>query len=214
MGNRDDCRTGFGNHRDRAVLVTHPESGLASGIAHRRSSWNLRRCGGTISALLPRNEETSRWTLFTVVSVTALSTMIVYPIIATILGLGPQDTGLFLGTTIHDVAQVMGAGYAVSDETGDTAALVKMMRVSMLVPIVLACALFISQLSNNSARLRNPSPWFVALCDFIAINSMGFVPPFMSEGLSTFSLWCLIVGIAAMGMRTSFKDVLSIGSVL
>lgn len=168
----------------------------------------------TISALLPRNEEASRWTLFTVVGVTALSTMamIVYPVIATMLGLGPQDTGLFLGATVHDVAQVMGAGYAVSDETGDTAALVKMMRVTMLVPVVLACAFFISQPSDNSSHLRNPLPWFVALfAIFVAINSMGYVPPFMTEGLSTFSRWCLIVGIAAMGMRTSFKDVLSIG---
>ena len=168
----------------------------------------------TIAALLPRNEETSRWTLFTVVGVTALSTlaMIFYPIIATVLQLGPQDAGFFFGATIHDVAQVMGAGYAVSDETGDTAALIKMMRVSMLVPVVIACTIFIKQPAGGAGSWRNPLPWFVILfAAFVGINSTGAIPPFVIDQLSSASRWCLIIGIAAMGMRTSFKDVLNIG---
>lgn len=168
----------------------------------------------TIAALLPRNEETSRWTLFTVVGVTALSTvaMIFYPIISTMLDLSAQDAGFFFGATIHDVAQVMGAGYAVSGETGDTAALIKMMRVTMLVPVVIACAFLIKQPTNGSGGFRNPLPWFVVLFGaFVGINSLGFVPASLAEHFSTASRWCLIIGIAAMGMRTSFKDVLNIG---
>ena len=168
----------------------------------------------TIAALLPRNEETTRWTLFTVVGVTALSTlaMILYPVIATVLGLSPHDAGFFFGATIHDVAQVMGAGYAVSDETGDTAALIKMMRVTMLVPVVIACAFLIKQPSDGVSRLHNPLPWFVLLfAIFVGLNSTGYMPASLVELFSTASRWCLIIGIAAMGMRTSFKDVLNIG---
>jgi uncharacterized integral membrane protein (TIGR00698 family) len=169
----------------------------------------------TIAALLPRTEETSRWTLFTVVGVTALSTiaMIGYPILAAALGLSQHDTGLFLGATIHDVAQVMGAGYAVSDDAGDIAALVKMMRVTMLVPVVLICGMLIPQGGQGERRFRNPLPWFVAaFAAFVAINSTGYVSPKVGESLSALSRWCLTVGIAAMGMRTSFKDVLGIGA--
>jgi uncharacterized integral membrane protein (TIGR00698 family) len=169
----------------------------------------------TIAALLPRIEENSRWTLFTVVGVTALSTMamIGYPILAAALGLSHHDTGLFLGATIHDVAQVMGAGYAVSDDTGDIAALVKMMRVTMLVPVVLICGMLIPQGNDRETRYRNPLPWFVAaFAAFVAVNSLGYVSPKVGEGLSALSRWCLIIGIAAMGMRTSFKDVLGIGA--
>jgi uncharacterized integral membrane protein (TIGR00698 family) len=167
-----------------------------------------------ISALLPKNEETSRWTLFTVVGVTSLSTlaMIVYPILTKFLGLNPQETGFFLGATIHDVAQVMGAGYAVSDTVGNTAALTKMMRVAMLVPVSFVIAVGLTRHTGGTVSLKKSLPWFVVLFAlFAAVNSFGLVSNTLGEFLSAASRWCLIIGIAAMGMRTSFKEVLSIG---
>ena len=167
-----------------------------------------------ISALLPKSEETSRWTLFTVVGVTSLSTlaMIVYPILTRFLGLNPQETGFFLGATIHDVAQVMGAGYAVSDTVGNTAALTKMMRVAMLVPVSFLIAVALSHNHSEAIDLRKSIPWFVVLFAlFAAVNSFGLVSNTFGEFLSAASRWCLIIGIAAMGMRTSFKEVLNIG---
>ena len=168
----------------------------------------------TISALLPKNEETTRWTLFTVVGVTSLSTlaMIIYPILTKFLSLNPQETGFFLGATIHDVAQVMGASYAVSDIVGNTAALTKMMRVAMLAPASFAIALALTRHAGAAVSLKKSLPWFVVLfAIFAAFNSFGFVSIQLGEFLSAASRWCLIIGIAAMGMRTSFKEVLSIG---
>jgi uncharacterized integral membrane protein (TIGR00698 family) len=168
----------------------------------------------TISALLPKNEDTTRWTLFTVVGVTALSTlaMIAYPILTSFLDLNGHDTGFFLGATIHDVAQVMGAGYAVSDNTGDVAALTKMMRVAMLVPVSFVITLVLSGASGGIGSIPKSLPWFVALFAMFAIlNNIIAVPAHISIGMSTASRWCLIIGIAAMGMRTSFKEVLAIG---
>jgi uncharacterized integral membrane protein (TIGR00698 family) len=168
----------------------------------------------TISALLPKDEETSRWTLFTVVGVTSLSTlaMIVYPILTKFLGLNSQETGFFLGATIHDVAQVMGAGYAVSDTVGNTAALTKIMRVAMLVPVSIVIAVALSRHTGETVSLKKSLPWFVVLFAlFAAANSFGLVSNTFGEFLSAASRWCLIIGIAAMGMRTSFKEVLSIG---
>jgi uncharacterized membrane protein YadS len=90
--------------------------------------------------------------------------------------------------------------------------LIKMMRVTMLVPVVIACTIFIKQPAGAAGSWRNPLPWFVILfAAFVGINSTGAIPPFVVEQLSSASRWCLIVGIAAMGMRTSFKDVLNIG---
>ena len=168
----------------------------------------------TISALLPKSEETSGWTLFTVVGVTSLSTlaMIAYPILTKLFNLSPQETGFFLGATIHDVAQVMGAGYAVSDTVGNTAALTKMMRVAMLVPISFVIAVVLSHNTSEAIDLKKSLPWFVVLFAlFAAVNTFGLVPRAFGEFLSAASRWCLIIGIAAMGMRTSFKEVLSIG---
>ena len=97
-----------------------------------------------LAAALPNHPQKERATLFTVIGVSALSTlaMIVYPMIANWLELSPQVAGVFLGATIHDVAQVVGAGYSMSTETGDTATVVKLMRVAMLLPVIVAVGLW------------------------------------------------------------------------
>ncbi len=76
---------------------------------------------------------------FVVVAVNALATlaMVVYPPLCFVLGFDPQTTGVMLGGTIHDVAQVVGAGYAVSGPVGNTAVIVKLFRVFLLLPVVL-----------------------------------------------------------------------------
>lgn len=168
----------------------------------------------TISALLPKNDDTTRWTLFTVVGVTTLSTvaMIGYPVLASSLNLSGHDTGFFLGATIHDVAQVMDAGYAVSDTTGDVAALTKMMRVAMLVPASFAITMVLSGASGGVENLHKFLLSFVGLfAVFAVLNNLLVIPTSVIDFLSSTSRWCLIIGIAAMGMRTSFKEVLSIG---
>src|SRR5947208_7883712 len=98
-------------------------------------------CGASaalaLAAALPAHPGKERATLFTVIGVSALSTlaMIAYPMLVHWLGLDMRAAGIFLGGTIHDVAQVVGAGYGLSHETGDVATLVKLMRVAMLLPV-------------------------------------------------------------------------------
>jgi uncharacterized integral membrane protein (TIGR00698 family) len=105
-------------------------------------------CGASaalaIASVLPKNEFSERNTIFTVISVTTLSTMamIFYPMIVYFMEMDDFAAGFFIGATIHDVAQVIGAGYSISETAGDTAAIVKMVRVAMLVPIVMALTIF------------------------------------------------------------------------
>jgi len=104
-------------------------------------------CGASaalaLAAALPNHPLKERATLFTVIGVSALSTvaMIAYPMIVHALDLGPSQAGIFLGGTIHDVAQVVGAGYSISRETGDAATLVKLMRVAMLLPVIVVAVM-------------------------------------------------------------------------
>jgi hypothetical protein len=73
-------------------------------------------CGASaamaISSVLPESEDRRRATLFTVIGVASLSTvaMIFYPLLGDILGMDDEAMGFFIGATIHDVAQVVGAG--------------------------------------------------------------------------------------------------------
>ena len=78
-------------------------------------------CGASaalaIAAILPKSELGERDTIFTVIAVTTFSTaaMVIYPLVAVLLGLDERLSGIFIGGTVHDVAQVIGAGYSISE---------------------------------------------------------------------------------------------------
>jgi uncharacterized integral membrane protein (TIGR00698 family) len=178
-------------------------------------------CGASaamaIAAVLPKNEHSEKNLIFTVLAVTVLSTvaMIVYPVITAVAGLDTLQTGVFLGGTIHDVAQVVGAGFSVSEQTGETATLVKLIRVAMLAPVVLGFSLAIRARGDAEAveGQRPPLiPGFVwAFLALAAINSTGLVPVAVSGFLGDLSRWALLVAIAAVGMKTALRTILDVG---
>lgn len=178
-------------------------------------------CGASaaiaIATVLPKNEHSERNLLFTVLSVTVLSTvaMIAYPIFAQQLNLDEQTIGVFLGGTIHDVAQVVGAGFSVSENTGDTATLVKLIRVSMLAPIVLLFAVLFRDVNDEEPAQKAPLiPGFVIAFFILAgLNSLGMVPSALSMFLGDFSRWALLIAIAAVGMKTDLKTIRSVGGL-
>ncbi len=187
------------------------------------SGGSVAICGASaalaISAVLPRNKESERFTLMVVVTVTVLSTlaMVIYPLIVKLLHLPPELAGLFLGGTIHDVAQVVGAGYMLNQETGDYATIVKLFRVSMLaVVVVVVSSLFKRQREQHeeaSAAAKQPLvPWFLwVFVGLVIINSMGGVPALVQQGLNDVSRACLVIAIAALGMKTSFMQLARAG---
>lgn len=177
-------------------------------------------CGASaalaISAVLPKGPDHERDTVMTVVAVTALSTiaMVLYPVLCAALGFDAHTSGVFLGATIHDVAQVVGAGYSVSTAAGDTATIVKLFRVALLLPAVLAISYFVRRNAPASGTEQRPPllPMFlVAFAVLVAINSSGVVPASVANGLQEASRWCLIVAIAALGTKTSLGDLARLG---
>jgi uncharacterized integral membrane protein (TIGR00698 family) len=174
-------------------------------------------CGASaalaIAAVLPRTPQSERDTIFTVIGVTTLSTiaMIVYPMIVNTFGLGPDSAGIFLGGTIHDVAQVVGAGYSLSPQTGDTATFVKLLRVAMLLPIVMAVSLAFGVRTSDAKKPPLLPLFLVAFAVLVGINSTGWVPPLVTSGLNDLSRWCLVTAIAALGMKTSLKAMTELG---
>lgn len=172
-------------------------------------------CGASaalaIAAILPKSEQGERDTIFTVIAVTTFSTvaMVLYPLIAGTLGLDDRMAGIFLGGTIHDVAQVVGAGYTISDEAGDIATVTKLFRVSMLVPVVLVLSMIFH--SEIKSAGRAPLPLFiVGFCALVALNSTSMVPGAFHGWLVDLSRWCLVMAIAALGIKTSLKAMMTI----
>src|SRR6185437_14485738 len=138
-------------------------------------------CGASaalaIASVLPKDKESERDVILAVVVVTALSTlaMIFYPMLVTALGFDHQRAGLFLGGTIHDVAQVVGAGYMISQKTGDVATYVKLLRVAMLLPVVTTIALVLSRGRGGRSGAKVPIPMFLfGFAGLVALNSVGY----------------------------------------
>jgi len=179
-------------------------------------------CGASaalaISAVMPKHDKLERDTIFTVIAVTALSTMamIIYPLIVEALGFDNTEKGIFIGATIHDVAQVVGAGYMISDETGNVATFTKLFRVAMLVPVVLIFALVVARWGRgqvgSTRGARAGLPWFlVAFVVIVAINSVGVIPAPVQVGMVELSRWCLVIAIAGLGMKSSFQELAILG---
>ncbi|MBN9669782.1 YeiH family protein [Roseibium aggregatum] len=175
-------------------------------------------CGASaamaIGSILPKREHAERDLAFTVITVTVLSTlaMIFYPILTGALGLSRDATGVFLGGTIHDVAQVVGAGFSISEETGDLSTLVKLIRVTMLAPIVLAAALILrGHTEPGTARPPLMPGFVVAFLVLAALNSFGLIPETVKDLAGQVSRWALLAAIAAVGMKTSIPKLLEVG---
>ena len=175
-------------------------------------------CGASaalaIASILPKHVDAERNATFTVIGVTALSTlaMILYPMAAAAFGFGHHDAGIFIGATIHDVAQVVGAGYAISPDAGDTATIVKLLRVAMLLPACVAIGLFLRVRGTDAAHAAPVLPWFaVVFAVLVGVVSTGWIPEIVIDAGSSLSRWCLVTAIAAIGMKTSLKSLTTMG---
>jgi uncharacterized integral membrane protein (TIGR00698 family) len=185
------------------------------------SSGAVAICGASaamaIAAVLPKDEKSEDRLVFTVVGVTVLSTiaMILYPVLSDLLRFDDVTAGIYLGATIHDVAQVVGAGFSISEEAGETATLVKLLRVAMLAPVVVITALVLRgrQDAVDADGSRPPLiPGFVL--GFVALATLnsvvdlpGFVLAFAQDAAGSL----LLTAIAAVGLKTRPAEILKVG---
>jgi uncharacterized integral membrane protein (TIGR00698 family) len=184
-------------------------------------------CGASAAlataTVLPAYPGKDRDTVFVVVAVNALSTiaMLVYPALCAWLGFDAQTTGIMLGATIHDVPQVVGAGYAAGEIAGNTAVVVKLFRVFLLLPAVLCIGLWCSGRgrTRGAGAPSVPVPVFafvfLALCILHSvISALPHPIPVYDQArawLIETSTWGLLVAIAALGLGTSLSAFVLLG---
>ena len=175
-------------------------------------------CGASaalaIASVLPSHKDHERNTILTVAGVTTLSTlaMVLYPVFVTYLQYDNITAGIFLGATIHDVAQVVGAGYIISDQSGEISTLVKLIRVACLVPVVFAISLLMHRRRSLQSGDAPLLPWFlVAFVALVVVNSLGWVPAGAHTLLTPVSSWCLLTAVAALGVKTSLRALADVG---
>jgi len=178
-------------------------------------------CGASaalaIASVLPRDEKSDSELVFTIAGVTVLSTlaMILYPLIASAIGLDGHQAGLFLGGTIHDVAQVVGAGYSISADVGAFAVLAKLLRVAMLLPVVIVLSLVLRhRIQRVTPRGSDPllPRFLLVFAALVVAGSVGLIPESVGTALNDVARACLAVAIAACGLKTSALEMRKVGA--
>jgi uncharacterized integral membrane protein (TIGR00698 family) len=219
-----------------ALIVLSMVATLVSGFVFARWSGQARGfgalvgvgtavCGASatlaVSTVVPNYPGKQADIAFVVVAVNALATfaMVIYPPLCILLGFDPQTTGVMLGGTIHDVAQVVGAGYAVSAAVGNTAVIVKLFRVFLLLPIVLGVGWHFTRMGQKHGAARVPAPVFgivfLLLCVLNSIVPLmpGLMPVYqpIKSTLVQASTWGMLIAIGSLGLGTSVKTIIGLG---
>lgn len=140
--------------------------------------------------------------------------MFLYPILyrSGVFSLPPELMGIFAGSTIHEVAHVVGAGNAMGPAVSNVAIIVKMIRVMMLVPVLLVIAYCVArgfgcegdEEASADRRRSITIPWFAVLfLVVIGFNSLNLLPTSVVEGINTLDTFLLTMAMTALGAETS-----------
>ena len=122
--------------------------------------------------------------------------------------------GIYAGSTIHEVAQAVAAGFEISTEAGETSTIAKLTRVMMLAPLLVVLSFFLAKRdSRGRMNIKNiPVPWFVFM--FIAVSGINSIELFSEETVSAinvFDIFLLATAMAALGIETNIKKIKNTG---
>ncbi|EOD2834333.1 YeiH family protein [Raoultella ornithinolytica] len=117
----------------------------------------------------------------------------------------PEAYGIYMGSTMHEVAQVVAAGHAISPDAENAAVIAKMLRVMMLAPFLLFMATRVKQLApeGQGEKSKITIPWFAILFILVAVfNSFHLLPKPVVDMLVTLDTVLLAMAMAALGLTT------------
>jgi uncharacterized integral membrane protein (TIGR00698 family) len=131
--------------------------------------------------------------------------MLVYPLFPALLHLTPHQYGLWAGSSIHEIAQVVGAAFQDGKEAGEFATIVKLSRIAMLVPLVIGLGLVKHYGQATKHRRRVPLPWFVlGFVALVVLNSVVTIPAADKQIVAALTAFLLSMALAGMGLETDF----------
>jgi uncharacterized integral membrane protein (TIGR00698 family) len=148
-------------------------------------------------------------------TITLLGTIgiVIFPPLGHLLQLSDWMFGVWDGASLHEMAQVVAAGFGFSDEAARIATVVKLTRICLLAPVVFWLAWNMRRHHESAGQAKvSPVPWFlVVFVGFAAINSLGVLPKPWLELIRRADLWLLCVGMAGVGLATGVKDLVAAG---
>ena len=139
--------------------------------------------------------------------------MFLYPALyrSGVMDLSPDAMGIFTGSTIHEVAHAVGAGNAMGTDVSNSAIIVKMIRVMMLVPVLLILGWWMAVRARHSSETAEEEgkgkvtvPWFaIWFLAVICFNSLVPLPGWLIEFINQFDTFLLTMAMCALGAETT-----------
>ena len=174
-------------------------------------------CGGSaIAATAPVIKADDREVAYAISTIFLFNILAVFifPPVGHLLQMSDMGFGIWAGTAINDTSSVVAAGYAFGDEAGNMATIVKLARSLMIVPVTLALTLLFAKKKGQGSNfnLVEVFPWFVL--GFLAasiINTLGFVPLEVAQGLARTGKLVIIIALTAIGLKTNLRKMFSYG---
>lgn len=126
------------------------------------------------------------------------------------------NSGVLIGNTLQAVGQVVAAGFSVSETAGQTATIVKMARILMLTPLVFILIFIFSKKSieevdGEKAKRHNIPLFIIGFILFSLVSSFKLLPEEHIKTISWISHHTLIIAMAGIGLKITFKDILRDG---
>jgi len=143
--------------------------------------------------------------------------MFLYPCLYTmgVIPLTPEQMGVYIGGTLHEVAHVVAAGNALGEEASQTAVIVKMIRVMMLAPFLVFLGIWLLQSSQDIAKKQKNKimiPWFAVWFIVVAgFNSLDLLPQTVVCNINAIDTFLLTMAMSALGMETSIEKFKNVG---
>ncbi|MBO9536448.1 YeiH family putative sulfate export transporter [Herbaspirillum sp.] len=140
-----------------------------------------------------------------------------YPLLHTLQaepawGVRLPDFGIYIGSTVHEVAQVLAAARSIDQHTADTAVITKMVRVMMLAPFLLALSMKAGPASSSGQRGKLSIPWFAfAFIGVVLLNSVMPLPAAVSQLVLQADTLLLAMAMAALGLTTHLSAIRNAG---
>lgn len=202
-------------------LAIGAAAGLALGLPFAEALIAAAACSicGASAALAasqaaPASPANQRTTALVIVGVNLLSTvaMLAYPPLTNALGLTAHQAGVFFGLSIHDVAQVAGAGASVSPETASTAALAKLARIVWLGPAVVLIGLMLTRSAEGGrvSGLQAPPAFVLGFAALAAARGLNLIPPVLVSTLAACSSFLLLAGVGAISAKLGPQALLQV----
>ena len=141
-----------------------------------------------------------------VITLCGTAALILFPLLGELMGMSARSYGIWAGAAIHEVVQAVGAAAAGGPDAAQSGTVMKLARVFLLAPAVVALGWWVARGAADTAKVKAPVPWFAfGFLALVVLGSTGLVPRAAVDASRFLVPLMLAASVAALGISTDLK---------